>query len=179
VETSISREYYSFSGVQNGKHRKTLEHVGSFKVWEDVSLQRLRVGFRRGTQRSPLNHTQGLVIVRVLSWILNSYINFSCNASSFVIIYSAVYVDHRWAILWQTDLSLPLTDYLSFGQPLWFDSALVNKLVLCAWLLSGALEAWRLRWRATCISIAWIAETSSMSPECSYEVRILFRSRCT
>ena len=36
---------------------------------------------------------------------------------------------------------------LSFAQPLWFDAALVKKLVRCAWLLSGALEVWRLRLR--------------------------------
>ena len=28
---------------------------------------------------------------------------------------------------------------------LWFDAALVNKLVPCAWLLIGTLEVWRLR----------------------------------
>ena len=33
------------------------------------------------------------------------------------------------------------------GKPLWFDAALVNKLVPCAWLLSGALEVWSLRLR--------------------------------
>ena len=43
---------------------------------------------------------------------------------------------------------------LSFGQFLWFDAALVNKLVPCAWLLSGALEVWRLRLRViTALSI--------------------------
>src|SRR6218665_922557 len=45
--------------------------------------------------------------------------------------------------LWQPDLSLPRT--------IGFHAALVNKLVPCAWLLSGALEVWslrlRLRWR--------------------------------
>jgi len=37
---------------------------------------------------------------------------------------------------------------LLFGNPLWFDAALVNKLVhYCAWLLSGGLEILRLRLR--------------------------------
>jgi len=36
---------------------------------------------------------------------------------------------------------------LPFRQPLWFVEALVNKLVPCAWLLSGPLEIWRLRLR--------------------------------
>ena len=55
-------------------------------------------------------------------------------------------------------LNLPLTSHslatgpehgpdhgLLFGQPLWFYAALVIRLVSCAWLLSGALEVWRLR----------------------------------
>src|SRR6218665_1254928 len=45
--------------------------------------------------------------------------------------------------LWQPDLSLPRT----IGKPLCFDAGLVNKLVPCAWLLSGALEVWSLRLR--------------------------------
>src|SRR6218665_2574675 len=45
--------------------------------------------------------------------------------------------------LWQPDLSLPRT----IGKPLCFDAALVNKLVPCTWLLSGALEVWSLRLR--------------------------------
>ena len=36
---------------------------------------------------------------------------------------------------------------LPFGQALWFVAAFVNKLVPCAWLLSGALEVRRLRLR--------------------------------
>ena len=35
----------------------------------------------------------------------------------------------------------------SFGQPLWFDAALVNKLVLSVWIFIGALKVWRLRLR--------------------------------
>ena len=38
---------------------------------------------------------------------------------------------------------------LSSGQPLWFDAALVNKLMPCAWLSSGDLEVWRLRLHAS------------------------------
>jgi len=34
---------------------------------------------------------------------------------------------------------------ISSGQPLRFDAALMNKLVPYAWLLSGALEVWRLQ----------------------------------
>ena len=45
--------------------------------------------------------------------------------------------------LWKPDLSLPCTDY-PFGQHLWSDAALVDKLVPSAWRLSGALEVWRL-----------------------------------
>src|SRR6218665_2627252 len=40
----------------------------------------------------------------------------------------------------------PPTDY-SLENALGFDVALVNKLVPCAWLLSGALEVWSLRLR--------------------------------
>jgi len=40
----------------------------------------------------------------------------------------------------------PPSDY-SLGQPFWLDAALVNNLVPCAWLSSGALEIWRLRLR--------------------------------
>jgi len=43
---------------------------------------------------------------------------------------------------------------LPFGQLLWFVTKLVNKLVPCAWLLSGALEIWswlpRLRFCGRC-----------------------------
>ena len=48
----------------------------------------------------------------------------------------------------QCCITAPPSDY-SLGQPVWLDAALVNKLVLCAWLSSGALEIWRLqlRWR--------------------------------
>ena len=42
----------------------------------------------------------------------------------------------------------PPSDY-SLGQPFWLDAALVNKLVPCAWLSSGALEVWRLLLRLT------------------------------
>jgi hypothetical protein len=43
----------------------------------------------------------------------------------------------------------PDSDFLwpPFGQLLWFYVALVNKLVLCALLSTGALEVWRLRLR--------------------------------
>src|SRR6218665_505449 len=51
--------------------------------------------------------------------------------------------------LWQPDLSLPRT----IGKPLWFDAALVSKLVPCAWLLSGALEVWSLRLGPTILSL--------------------------
>ena len=44
--------------------------------------------------------------------------------------------------LWQPDRA---SNGLSFWKPLWFDAALVNKLVLHTWLLSGALEVWRLQ----------------------------------
>ena len=53
--------------------------------------------------------------------------------------------------MWQQHLSLPRSLFLAFslffGKPLWFDAALVNKLVPCTWLLSGALEILRLRLR--------------------------------
>jgi len=63
------------------------------------------------------------------------------------------YLSLPWTILWTTPLTnskIMITwasHRLYFGQPLWFDAALVNKLVPCAWLSSGALEIWRLRLR--------------------------------
>ena len=49
--------------------------------------------------------------------------------------------------LWSSGNRTRTSSYYSFGQPFWLDAALVNKLVLCAWLSSGALEVWRLRLR--------------------------------
>src|SRR6218665_332350 len=37
-----------------------------------------------------------------------------------------------------------------------YDAALVNKLVPCAWLLSGALEVWRLQLRLLCFQVPFL-----------------------
>jgi len=44
-----------------------------------------------------------------------------------------------------------MNEWLSFEQPLWFRAALVNRLMPCFWLLSGAFEVLRLRLSTRCI----------------------------
>src|SRR6218665_2173640 len=63
--------------------------------------------------------------------------------------------------LWQPDLSLPRT----IGNPLCFDAALVNNLVPCAWLLSGALEVWSLRLRY---------QMTATGRGCGHQTRLMF-----
>ena len=76
--------------------------------------------------------------------------------------------DHPMCERPDTLATRPKSPELSAEQPLWFDAALENKLVPCAWLLSGALEVWRLRLRFPRLSKKFFYCSRSLSLRFDY-----------